>query len=42
VQVDDGGRPEPLDREPPENAPTLPDPWNHLRDRALRLLAVRN
>jgi acyl-CoA thioesterase YciA len=42
VQIDDSGRPEPLSGEPADPAPALPDPWGPLRDRALRLLAVRS
>jgi acyl-CoA hydrolase len=42
VQVDDSGRPEPLDGEPDETPADLPDPWAALRDRALRLLAIRS
>ena len=42
VQVDDRGRPEPLEGEPVENPTDLPIPWGALRDRALRLLAVRS
>jgi acyl-CoA hydrolase len=41
VQVDDAGRPEPLAGEPVEPAPGLPPPWEALRARALRLMAVR-
>jgi acyl-CoA thioesterase YciA len=41
VQVDEEGRPEPLEDEPEENPPELPPPWDALRDRALRLLAIR-
>jgi acyl-CoA hydrolase len=41
VQVDETGRPEPLEGEPLDGPPTLPDPWQHLRDRAMKLLAVR-
>jgi acyl-CoA thioesterase YciA len=41
VQVDEEGRPEPLEGEPEENPPELPPPWDALRDRALRLLAIR-
>jgi len=42
VQVDDGGRPEPLAVEPVEPAPDLPTPWPALRERALRLMAIRS
>lgn len=42
VQVDDQGRPEPLEGEPEENPAELPAPWSALRDRALRLLAIRS
>ncbi len=43
VQVNDQGRPEPLDREPADSAnlEELPPPWPAVRDRALRLLAMR-
>lgn len=41
VQVDDTGRPEPLDGEPREGPIDLPLPWSVLRERALRLLAIR-
>lgn len=42
VQVDDEGRPEPLAVEPVETPPVLPAPWAALRERALRLLAIRS
>jgi acyl-CoA hydrolase len=42
VQVDDSGRPEPLEGEPLDNPVALPTPWAALRDRALRLLAIRS
>src|SRR5690242_10792165 len=42
VQVDEAGRPEPLESEPREVPPSLPEPWASLRGRALRLLAVRH
>jgi acyl-CoA thioesterase YciA len=42
VQVDDQGRPEPLEGEPEENPAELPAPWAALRERALRLLAIRS
>lgn len=41
VQIDDDGRPEALAGEPPETDSPLPPPWNALRDRARRLLAIR-
>ncbi len=41
VQVDAAGRPEPLADEPPDDWSGLPAPWSPLRDRSLRLLAVR-
>ncbi len=41
VQVDPGGRPEPLDVEPPLEDEPLDEPWYSLRLRARRLLAVR-
>ena len=41
VQVDATGRPEPLDEEPlDEPLPLLP-PWSNLRDRARKLLHIR-
>ncbi|WP_435007878.1 acyl-CoA thioesterase [Tundrisphaera lichenicola] len=43
VQVNESGRPEPLAVEPEEGAfRDLPSPWSALRDRARKLLAVRN
>jgi acyl-CoA hydrolase len=42
VQVDESGRPEPLADEPDEVAVALAEPWPALRERALRLLAVRS
>jgi acyl-CoA hydrolase len=42
VQVDESGRPEPLDGEPSETPEDLPAPWDGLRDRGRRLLAVRS
>lgn len=41
VQVDEAGRPEPLETEPHDRPPELAVPWNVLRERAQRLLAVR-
>ena len=41
VQVDESGRPEPLEGEPVDGVPGLLPPWDALRERALRLLAVR-
>jgi acyl-CoA thioesterase YciA len=41
VQVDDAGRPEPLEGEPGDDSLPLASPWDLLRDRAQRLLAVR-
>jgi acyl-CoA hydrolase len=41
VQIDDDGRPEPLEGDPDEPVVDLPAPWATLRDRSLRLLAVR-
>ena len=41
VQVDETGRPEPLEEEPLHPPPHLSAPWTALRDRAIRLLAVR-
>jgi acyl-CoA thioesterase YciA len=42
VQVDKSGRPEPVALEPEERPEVLPPPWSGLRDRTLRLLAIRN
>ena len=42
VQVDDAGRPEPLEGEPRADLDALPTPWPALRERALRLLSVRS
>lgn len=41
VQVDDSGRPEPLEGEPEEFPDELAHPWNTLHDRARKLLSVR-
>jgi acyl-CoA hydrolase len=41
VQVDESGRPEPMDGEPVDGSDELPAPWLGLRDRTLRLLAIR-
>ncbi len=41
VQVDPSGRPVPIEGDVPDSPPNLPAPWGPLRDRALRLLAVR-
>lgn len=41
VQVDAGGRPEPLEGEPPEAEDDLPEPWHVLRQRARKLRAIR-
>jgi acyl-CoA hydrolase len=41
VQIDEMGRPEPLEGEPSDDPITLPPPWDDLRDRAQRLLTVR-
>lgn len=42
VQVDENGRPEPLEEVPAEGLPDLEAPWLALRDRGLRLLAIRS
>ena len=42
VQVDAGGRPEPLEDEPDDLPPDLREPWSKLRTRALRLKAIRS
>jgi len=41
VQVNETGRPEPLETEPSDEAPILPPPWASLRERSLKLLAIR-
>lgn len=41
VQVDESGRPEPLEDEPNLGSFEHSPPWLPLRDRALRLLAIR-
>jgi len=41
VQVDQDGRPEPLEAEPVDTHPELQAPWAVLRQRALKLLAIR-
>jgi acyl-CoA hydrolase len=41
VQVDPTGRPEPLDDEPEEQPIVLDPPWSHLRERARKLLHIR-
>lgn len=41
VQVDATGRPEPLDDEPEEEPLPLPPPWSTLRERARKLLHIR-
>lgn len=41
VQVDASGRPEPLVEEPEDEPLALHSPWCHLRDRARKLLHVR-
>ncbi len=41
VQVDATGRPEPLDDEPDEEPLPLPVPWSSLRDRARKLIHIR-
>jgi acyl-CoA thioesterase YciA len=42
VQVDDAGRPDPLEDEPSESPTELREPWSQLRERGLRLLAIRS
>ena len=42
VQVDESGRPEPLMGEPTEAEVELAAPWETLRDRAMKLLAIRS
>jgi acyl-CoA thioesterase YciA len=41
VQVDDTGRPKPLDDEPDDEPLMLDPPWSHLRERARKLLQIR-
>jgi acyl-CoA hydrolase len=41
VQVDETGQPEPLEGEPGEVEPLLGPPWEGLRDRSRKLLAIR-
>lgn len=41
VQVDDRGRPDPIEGDPEEPPVELIDPWGTLRDRSRRLMAVR-
>jgi acyl-CoA hydrolase len=41
VQVDPDGHPEPLEDEPVEDPVALEHPWNLLRERARKLLAIR-
>jgi acyl-CoA thioesterase YciA len=41
VQVDATGRPEPLDDEPDDAPLPLPPPWSTLRERARKLLHIR-
>jgi acyl-CoA hydrolase len=41
VQVDSTGRPEPLDDEPDDEPTTLEPPWSLLRERARKLLQIR-
>ncbi|MGE3822087.1 MAG: hotdog domain-containing protein [Isosphaeraceae bacterium] len=42
VQVDELGRPVPLDQEPEAEPAPLPPPWGALHDRARKLLGIRN
>lgn len=42
VQVNEHGRPEPLEGLPTEPALVLPAPWRAIRERTIRLLAVRS
>lgn len=42
VQVGESGRPEPLDEPPLDHPIALSPPWSILRERSLRLLAIRN
>ena len=42
VQVDETGRPEPLEGEPVDQPEALAAPWQSLRERALKLIAIRS
>jgi acyl-CoA hydrolase len=42
VQVDGAGRPEPFESAPDDEPVALVEPWQALRKRALRLLAIRS
>jgi acyl-CoA hydrolase len=42
VQIDDEGRPEPLEVEPIDDPIPLDPPWSGLRERALKLLSIRS
>ncbi len=42
VQVDETGRPEPLEGEPVDQPEALASPWQPLRDRALKLMSIRS
>ena len=42
VQINDQGRPEPLQVEPPEIPVELPPPWRVLQVRARKLLSIRS
>lgn len=41
VQIDEAGRPEPLEGEPTDQHVPLPEPWDELQERSRRLLAIR-
>ncbi len=41
VQVDAGGRPVPLEEEPEDEGLMLDPPWSPLRERARKLLQIR-
>jgi hypothetical protein len=42
VQVDDAGRPESIEGAPTNPLVAMAGPWSDLRERALKLLAVRS
>jgi acyl-CoA hydrolase len=42
VQIDAEGRPEPLEGEPTDDPEPLDGPWQALRERAARLVAIRS
>lgn len=42
VQINEAGRPEPIELEPPVSEAMLPDPWATYRLRARKLMAIRS